>query len=148
VLVWSKMGTREAHHHTHQIVYSSPSPLRRQLPAVWLSGVLLAILTGCGVAVNLALHSQWFGVLAWLVGALFIPSLALCLGVWTGSAKSFEFIYAIIWYIGPINQSAMLDFMGVLPTSVDTGIWRFYMLTTLILLALALLGRKARIDTR
>jgi hypothetical protein len=104
------------------------------------------MVTGSGVAVNLALHGEWPGVLAWVVGALFIPSLALCLGVWTGSSKSFEFIYTLLWYIGPLNQMVPLDFMGALPGSVEAGIWQLYLAATIILLGLAFIGRKWQIQ--
>ena len=146
VLIWSKLGTREARHQTEQLVFSSSNSLRRQLPAVWLSGVLLAIVTGGGVALSLALHSEWLGLLAWGVGALFIPSFALCLGVWTGSSKSFEFIYTLLWYIGPINGVELLDFMGALPGSVGAGIWRYYLAITCVLLGLIVLGRRWQIQ--
>jgi len=146
VLVWSKLGTREAHHRTDQLVFSSAKPLNRQLPAVWLAGVLLAVVTGSGVALNLALHGEWLGVLALGVGALFIPSLALCLGVWTGSSKSFEFIYTLLWYIGPLNHMEPLDFMGVVPGSVEAGIWQIYLAIALILFGLAFIGRKVQIQ--
>jgi hypothetical protein len=145
------MGTREAHHQTDQLVFSSAKSLKRQLPAVWLAGVFLAIVTGSGVALNLAFHGvafhgEWLGVLAWFVGALFIPSLALCLGVWTGSSKLFEFIYTMLWYIGPINRMEILDFMGVLRGSVEARIWQFYLAITIILLGLAFIGRKWQIQ--
>ena len=104
------------------------------------------MVTGSGVALNLALHGEWLGVLALAVGALFIPSLALCLGVWTGSSKSFEFIYALLWYIGPLNQIESLDFMGALPGSVDAGIWQIYLAITSILFVLAFIGRKWQIQ--
>jgi hypothetical protein len=146
VLTWSKLGTRETRFRTDQLVFSSANILRRQLPAAWLAGVLLAVVTGGGVALNLALHGQLPVVLALAVGALFIPSLALCLGVWTGSSKSFEFIYALLWYIGPINQIESLDFMGALPGSVDAGIWQIYLVFTVILLGLAFIGRKRQIQ--
>jgi hypothetical protein len=146
VLVWSKLGTREARHRTDQLVFSSAHSLERQLPAVWLAGVLLAVVTGSGVALNLAIHGEWPGVLAWVVGALFIPSLALCLGVWTGSSKSFEFIYTLLWYIGPINQIEPLDFMGALPGSVEAGIWQLYLVITVVLFGLAFIGRKWQIQ--
>ena len=146
VLVWSKLGTREARHRTDQLVFSSANSLKRQLPAVWLAGVLLAVVTGSGVALNLALHGDWPGVLAWAVGALFIPSLALCLGVWTGSSKSFELIYTMLWYIGPLNRVELLDFMGALPGSVEAGIWKFYLAITIILFGLAFIGRKWQIQ--
>lgn len=104
------------------------------------------MVTGSGVALNLALHGEWLGVLALAVGALFIPSLALCLGVWTGSSKSFEFIYSLLWYIGPINQVGPLDFMGALPGSVESGIWQFYLVITVILIGLAFIGRRWQIQ--
>lgn len=148
VLVWSKLGTREARYRTDQLVFSSANFLKRQLPAVWLAGILLAAVTGSGVALNLALHGEWLGVLAWFVGILFIPSLALCLGVWTGSSKSFEFVYTLLWYIGPINQVEPLDFMGALPGSVEAGIWQLYIAIIIILLGLAFIGRKWQIQRR
>ena len=146
VLIWSKLGTREARHRTEQLVFSSAKILQRQLPAVWMAGVLLALVTGSGVALNMALHGEWLGVLALAVGALFIPSLALCLGVWTGSSKSFEFIYSLLWYIGPLNQVESLDFMGVVPGSLDAGIWQIYLAITIVLAGLAFIGRKVQIQ--
>jgi len=146
VLVWSKMGTRENRHRTEQLVFSSAKSLGHQLPAAWLAGVFLAVVTGSGVALNMALHGDWPGVLAWAVGALFIPSLALFLGVWSGSSKSFEFIYTLLWYLGPINRVDFLDFMGVLPGSVDAGIWRLYLAVTMVLVGLAFIGRRWQIQ--
>jgi hypothetical protein len=104
------------------------------------------LVTGGGVALNLALHGEWLGVLALVVGALFIPSLALCLGVWTGSSKSFEFIYSLLWYIGPLNQVEPLDFMGVVSGSVEAGVWQIYLVITIILSGLAFIGRKWQIQ--
>lgn len=146
VLAWSKLGTREARYRTDQLVFSSANSLMRQLPAAWLAGVLLAALTGGGVAVNLAVHGEWSGVAAWAVGALFIPSLALFLGVWTGSSKSFEFIYTLLWYIGPLSQGEFLDFMGALPESVAAGVWLYYLAFAVILLGLAFIGRRLQIQ--
>ena len=80
------------------------------------------------------------------VGALFIPSLVLCLGVWTGSSKSFEFIYSLLWYIGPLNQVEPLDFMGVVPGSAEAGVWQIYLAFTVILSVLAFIGRKVQIQ--
>ena len=148
VLTWSKLGTREARYRTDQLVFSSAKVLQRQLPAVWMAGVLLALVTGSGVALNMALKGMWPGVLAWGVGALFIPSLALCLGVWTGSSKTFEFIYSLLWYIGPLNQVEALDFMGAVPGSVEAGIWQTYLAVTVVLTVLAIVGRKMQIQRR
>jgi len=146
MLTWSKMGTREERYGTDKLVFSSANSLTRQLPAAWMAGVLLALVTGGGIALNLALHGDMYGVLAWIGGALFIPSLALCLGVWTGSSKAFEFGYIMLWYIGPINRIVPLDFMGALLGSVEAGIWQYYLVITLILLGLSFVGRITQIQ--
>jgi len=52
------------------------------------------------------------GLLGWAVGALFIPSPALVLGIWSGASKFFEGLYTLLWYIGPLNQVPGLDFTG------------------------------------
>ena len=41
ILLWSSMGMLELRYQTHQILFAAPHPLARQLPAVWLAGVLL-----------------------------------------------------------------------------------------------------------
>ena len=143
---WSKMGIRENQHRTNQLVFSSAYSLKHQFVAMWITGVVLTVITGSGVALNMALHSDFPSILAWLVGAIFIPSLALCIGVWTGSNKLFELIYILLWYIGPFNKVRILDFMGVLRSSVVSNIWQTYLVISVILFGLAFIGRKWQIQ--
>ncbi len=112
LLVWSAMGTREQRYRTGQFVFSTAHPIRRQLFACWTAGVIVSMLTGSGTAVRLAISGDRSFVLAWLIGALFIPTLALAAGVWSGSGKLFEVVYTLLWYIGPVNRAAPLDFIG------------------------------------
>jgi hypothetical protein len=112
VLLWSAMGAREARHGTEQIVFACPGILRRQLPAEWLAGVLIAVVTGGGVAARLFAAADYPGVLGWFAGALFIPSLALALGVWAKSSRPFEGLFTALWYSGPLNRVPGLDFTG------------------------------------
>jgi ABC-2 family transporter len=112
VLLWSAMGAREARHGTDQIIFSCPGILPRQLPAEWLAGVLIAVVTGGGVAARLFVAANYPGVLGWLAGALFIPSLALALGIWTKSSRPFEALFTALWYSGPLNRVPGLDFTG------------------------------------
>ena len=118
---------------------------------MWLSGVLVAMLSGSGAAVNLSLSGDWGGLLAWTAGALFVPALALALGAWTGSSKPFEVVYVTWWYMA-VNRVAPLDFMGVtsgLGTLTCAGLFTVqvaglpwsYLGLTAVLLALAALGR-------
>ena len=142
VLYWSRLGARETRHGTGQLVFSSSRVLVRQFWAMWLTGVIVSLVTGGGVMLNLGLMGDLAGVAALVVGAMFIPSLALCLGVWAGSSKVFEFLYTLLWYIGPMNGVASLDFMGVVPGSVEAGVWLWYLGATVILVGLAFIGRR------
>jgi len=111
-LSWSALGTRETHFGTGQLLFSCARILPRQFPAAWMAGVLVAAGTGLGAAIRLALAGQSAGLLAWAAGTLFIPSLALALGVWSGTSKFFEGLYTALWYIGPLHRVPGLDFTG------------------------------------
>jgi hypothetical protein len=142
VLLWSQMGAREAHFATQSLIFSSAHALERQLPAVWLAGVLVAVLTGAGPAIRLLTSGDTHSLLAWSSGALFIPALALALGVWSGSSKAFEAIYTIWWYIGPANATPGLDFMGATPHSAAPFI---YFVPAAILLTACFIGRRSQL---
>jgi hypothetical protein len=145
VRVWSSVGNREARFNTRGMVFAAAFPLRRQLLACWMAGFLVALIAGSGVALHLALAIQWGGLLAWGVAALFIPSLALALGVWTGSRKTFEAVYLILWYLGPWNKIFFLDFAGTTGAAMEANVPLFYFLVTLLLVAAAFIGRKRQL---
>lgn len=145
ILLWSSMGMREMRHQTHQILFAVPHPLARQLPAVWLAGVLLAAVTGSGFAVRLLLERNLPGLFAWTVGALFIPTAALCLGVWSSSSKPFEILYTLFWYVGPMHAMPAFDFMGSAPATATTRYPLIYLAFTAILFVMAIAGRKRQL---
>lgn len=142
VLLWSQMGCREARYATSALLFSSERSLSRQLPALWTAGVAVALLTGGGVGIRLLLSADWHDFAAWFAGALFIPSLALALGIWSDSSKAFEAIYTVWWYIGPAHQMPGFDFMGTTPASGSPGV---YALAAIALLAVSYWGRRARL---
>ena len=146
VFIWSAMGIREARYGTGEIVFSSPMLLRRQLLAAWLAGVAVSALTGSGTTVRLILAHEWAGLLAWAIGALFVPSLALALGVWSGNSRFFEAVYTAMWYVGPVNGLPELDYMGALGESSVSGVHGYYLGLTVVLLVLAALGRWRQIS--
>jgi hypothetical protein len=146
LLIWSAIGVREVRHHMEQLIFSAAHPLRRQLPATWLAGVIVALITGSGMGMRLVIAGAWVNLLAWMVGALFIPSLALALGCWSGSSKLFEVVYTALWYVGPMNQVSALDFMGVTGESVTSGMPLVYLTCTVVLLGLAVLDRRRRLQ--
>ena len=101
ILLWSQMGCRETRHATTTLLFSSERALTRQLPALWTAGVLLTAATGAGVGVRLVLIADWQSFTAWIAAVLFIPSLALSLGIRSGSSIPFEALYTVWWYVGP-----------------------------------------------
>jgi hypothetical protein len=114
----------------------------RQLAALWTAGVLVALITGAGVGTRLLISLDWQALAAWGAGALFIPSLALSLGVWSGSSKLFEAIYTVWWYVGPLHQIPGLDFVGGSRASSSPGL---YLTLAAGLLLASSLGRRRQV---
>ena len=142
MLLWSSLGNREIRWDTTGLLFSAARPLGRQLPATWLAGVSLAVLTGSGAAIRFLVAGQWDSLGAWAVGALFIPTLALALGLWSGSSKLFEVIYLVLWYIGPMNQVPTMDYTGATPAGLASGMPLVFLGVTALLLAAAVAGRR------
>lgn len=146
LLLWSALGTREARHGTDGLVFSVAHPLSRQLPATWFSGFLLALATGGAAGLRLALAGDWAGAGAWAVGALFIPTMALALGVWSGGGKLFEILYLVLWYLGPMQRVRPLDYLGAIPEAVKSGVPVAYLAATGLLMLVAVVGRKRQLE--
>lgn len=136
VLVWSGMGSRETRHNVGQMVFSSAAPLTRQLPAAWLAGFIVAVWTGSGAGIRLLIAGDGAGLLAWFSAALFIPGLALALGIWSGSSKLFEVLYISLWYLA-LNKVAALDYLG----AYSRGNPGLFIPLSLALIAAAFIGR-------
>lgn len=147
VLMWSTMGVRESRDRTSQLLFSAPHPIARQLPAVWCAGVVLALITGSGFALRLVLGGNWRGLLAWLIGAAFIATFALALGVWSGTSKPFEILYTLLWYVGPMHAIVPLDFMGSAPATSLTRVPLVYLVLAAGMAFAALAGRKRQLQT-
>jgi ABC-type transport system involved in multi-copper enzyme maturation permease subunit len=146
ILLWSEMGIREERYHTHQIVFSTPNPLRRQLLATWVAGFLMAIITGSGAGARFFLTGQWDHFFTWGIGAAFIPSLALTLGVWSCKSHLFEIVYLLWWYLGPIEQVPILDYMGITLQAITDGIPIIYFVASILLLGVAVVGRRRKLQ--
>jgi hypothetical protein len=123
IAIWSHMGNRESQFGTEEIVFSAPRPLWRQLPATWLAGFSVAILAASGVIARLATSGDWVGVEKVAAGAVFLASLALGLGAASGSSKLFEAVYTVLWYIGPLNRVAALDYTQVSGSGDRSATW-------------------------
>jgi hypothetical protein len=103
---------------------------------------MVALATGAGAGIRLLLSSNWQMLASWLAGALFIPGLALALGVWSGSSKLFEAIYTVWWYVGPLHHIPGLDFVGGTRASSSPAL---YLSLAAGLLFAACLGRRRQV---
>jgi hypothetical protein len=159
LLIWSQLGNREVQNRTDQLVFSTPLPLRRQLIASWTAGFILTLTAGSGVIVRLILASEWNVILSVVVAAAFIPAAALVLGIWSGSSKLFEVVYLLLWTLGPMNQMMaalgfplvadqflVFDYIGSSDAAISEGMPLYYAVFTILLLALALIGRKRQLN--
>lgn len=146
VLFWSGLGMRERWHGTDQILFSSPRPIRNQMVASWLAGFGLACLTTGTWGLRTLATGETASFAHWLAGALFVPALALCLGVWSGTSRLFESVYVALWYVGIANETPMFDFIGVSPEGSPASRIATWAVTALVLVALAALGRKRQLE--
>jgi hypothetical protein len=148
VLLWANLGAQEVACHTNPLLFSVPFPLRRQLPITWLSGYVITMLMGLPVMARLHLSGNLPALGATLIGALFIPSLALALGCWSSSPRLFQAVYLFGWYLAAVQGVFFLDFMGHLPTIETTIIPLVYLALTILCLAAAVLGRQRQLRQR
>jgi hypothetical protein len=142
VLVWSQLGTRENRFGTGALMFSSPEPLRTQLTATWIAGILFTTVVAAGPGLRALMAGDWGAITAWAAGVLFIPTLALALGAWSGTSKTFEAIYTVWWYAGVANHLRGLDFIGTLEQSRAPMV---FLMLTLALAAAAYAGRRVRL---
>jgi hypothetical protein len=137
--IWSEMGNRERKNNTSQMVFSSARPVLRQLPAAWLAGVLATALLVIGGAVFFLSTGDLPGLAGWAGAVVFVPTLALALGVISSGSRVFEVVYLIWWYIGPLQKTAGMDFTSGAPQA--------YLLAAagLLLLSAYWRGRQVRV---
>jgi hypothetical protein len=145
VLVWSAMGARETRFATRGLIFSSSGILQRQFPASYLAGVALAVLAGAGVGIRLLLTGQTGHLAGWAAGALFLPALAMALGVLSGSGKSFEALLTGLWYVGPMNHTGGIDYTGWANGNAAPRYAAIYVLMTAGLLAAAFCVRSRQL---
>jgi hypothetical protein len=145
VLVWSGMGARETRFGTRALLFSSARILPRQILACWIAGFALAVLSGSVVALRIFATQGAVGLLPWIAGAALLPSMALALGVWSGTSKPFEGILTAMWYIGPMNRVSGIDYTGSSNGAATTHYAVMYILIAAVLLITAAVLRARQI---
>ncbi len=148
VLVWSKMGEREAHYQAEQLVYQAANPLVRLLAPAWTAGMLVSAAALSGALLGRLAHGEPLQAGAWALSVVFIPSLALALGTWSRTSKLFEVVYPILWYLGPFNRDngiAVIDYLGIHPGAAVNVSPVWFAAAVAALMGLAVVGRKRQL---
>ena len=105
-----------------------------RLLASWTSAVVIQLVTFSGLIVHFIISGQEISAVALLVGAMFIPALAIFLGRLSSTSRTFEFIYMLVWYMGPIDQNRGMDFLGTTINTAPTPISSFAIISVLLLI--------------
>ena len=142
LLIWSALGCRDQLSDTRQMVQSTPGGVWVQLSMQWLAGFFIAAGIGGFIGIR-AIMSGDIGTLAhWLIGAMFIPSLAMTCGIMTSGRKLFEVLYTILFYIGPLNKVPLCDFTGsVIYGNIQSSLSLWVAITGSLLLATILVRK-------
>lgn len=148
VLLWSSLGEREIRHHAEELIYQSAYASFRPFISSWVAGVLFTALVLSGSLLGRLIYSTALMLLPWAISVLFIPTLALCLGVWSRSGKAFQVVYPILWWLGPFNPEnglPILDYLGI-HTQAPVNVFPIFMLAFVcLLLLLAWIGRRRQL---
>jgi hypothetical protein len=119
--IFSSMGCRARRYGVDVILAAAPRPRLAQRLGLYAAGVLVATFTGGGVLLRLLVTGDTRGIAAFACGALFVPAMALCLGLLSGAPRLFEALYLALWYAGPMNQVPPLDYGGFTPAGLAQG---------------------------
>ena len=110
--IWSRMGTVDTTNRTEQLILSTPNASIKFF-ITWLSGMFITFIYSFGIVLRLSIAGDIRAGIAYVIGILFIVTLAITLGYFAKSRRLFESIYLLLWYMGPVNQIPYLDFTGL-----------------------------------
>ena len=116
-LIWplerlSALGARGKRWGVEEILSATRGYDGRTIFVQWFAGALLGALICAGYLVHLISVGNVTGALACLAVVGATSACALALGVTSGNSRLFEALYLVVWYVGPVNAVAPLDFAG------------------------------------
>ncbi|MEE8294735.1 MAG: hypothetical protein V3R64_03400 [Sphingomonadales bacterium] len=144
-LIFSQMGCRDFKNHTEVLVGCTIYGESLRLAAGWLAGVFLQLTLFSGLFARFYLEGQLNSIPILLVAALFIPALAISLGRITSSSRTFEFLFMLLLYIGPIDHVPGFDFLGTSVATTPPPVMSFLSATFILVMTTLLIGQKERL---
>lgn len=116
-LIWplerlSALGSREHTWHVEEILSCTGRYAQRATLAQWAAGTLLGALLCAGFLVHVLATGSAMAALACVLAVAATAACALALGAISGAPRLFEASYLLLWYVGPINAVAPVNFSG------------------------------------
>jgi hypothetical protein len=108
--VFSEMGSREYENDTLSCVSVLPGGRLRQIFCSWFSGLLILMVLSLPMILRQTMIRDFSIVFSIFSGIVFIPSLALFLGEWTRSRRTFSVVFLILAYLNLNGIPALMYF--------------------------------------
>lgn len=112
-LMLASLGQREEEHKVSELLGSVSVLMSKQFPAMFLAAVALLVLTISGAVFRLIASGDLLMLFAVMSGAILISALAIFLGTIFKTARVFEIIYTLFWYMGPMSRFEYFDYIGI-----------------------------------
>jgi hypothetical protein len=119
--LWSALGVRDARYDTGGLVASASRSRITLVSARWAAGTLAAIVPWSPLLLRALAAGEAAAAGAAIVLLAALAATALALGAWTRSPHAFEGLFVIVWFLGPLNHVASLDFIGALTAAPATA---------------------------
>lgn len=143
ILIVSSLGCRDHQFNTLSIISYNVTTETQRLFCMWLAATVLQLILASGLLIKLTLETQSFSALQLIIGCCFIPALAITLGKLTQTTRTFEIVYLLLWYMGPVEKISVIDFLGVTSNSEISSSVTFGILTLALLIMLFGLSLKS-----
>lgn len=143
VLIFSPLGCRDYQSNTRVIIAYNIASEQQRLLCVWIVAIVLQLILASGLIIRLVLEEQNSAVLMLTIACFFVPALALTLGRITKTTRTFEMVYLLLWYMGPMERIQPLDFIGTSYGSGTLPIATFAVATVLMMCTLLVLSMES-----
>ncbi len=140
VSVWSDLATKDQTFRTHFFTNSSYHPLKRLAISRIIAGLAIAMCVALPVLIRYIINLNFSNGLNVILGAIFIVLVAVFLGAFTKSKKTFEIAFFFLVYCN-INQVKALDYFGGLHNSYNYVFLMTVIVSLLFFLSFLLLYR-------
>jgi hypothetical protein len=130
--LWSKMGCYEKQFRTEAMILSSCSPELKWWSS-FIAGTLISFILSIPILSRFIIFSLYTNVAFWLIGVLFVSSIAMTLGRLSKTSRFFEAVYIMLFYFGEINGLRTFDFLGLTGNKIP------YLFVSVLLISFSLI---------